>query len=158
MALAAYIYDLAGLYEDVRVKTDTFHTAQSLYSDTKAKVAEGALAELTRAEAQVAGAEQDLINSEGLYQEQEAIMKNILTRRVLQAQSLDVEMAKYEAGVSTASLVIQYQSYLAQARATELIARGNDFKARAALDRALGRSLEHHNITFEEAYRGQVGY
>ena len=76
--------------------------------------------------------------------------------RALQAQSLDVEQARYEAGVSTASLVIQYESYLAQARATELVARGNYFKTRAALDRALGTSLQVNDITFDEAYRGQV--
>jgi outer membrane protein TolC len=345
-------FDLAGLYEDVHVKRDTLRTAQSLYSDTKAKVEEGTLAdvELTRAEAEVAGAEQDVINSEGLYEEQEAVMKNVLTRRsldpaiqsahfvptdvlavpptedipaiadvipklanrpdlqqasielansriaiegarnallpqlnlvgtiqnsglsgqpnslenmsgstgsgptmttsgpsaapdpsmiggagntteqilthkyptyeiglnltfpirnrvaqadmerdllslrsyqvrfqqlqnqaqleaedavialrrsraaydaafrtrVLQAQSLDVERAKYDVGVSTASLVIQYQSYLAQAQSTELVAKGNYFKARAALERALGTSLEAQNITFEEAYNGRV--
>jgi outer membrane protein len=345
-------FDLAGLYEDVHVKRDTLRTAQSLYSDTKAKVEEGTLAdvELTRAEAEVAGAEQDVINSEGLYEEQEAVMKNVLTRRsldpaiqsahfvptdvlavpptedipaiadvipklanrpdlqqasielansriaiegtrnallpqlnlvgtiqnsglsgqpnslenmsgstgsgptmttsgpsaapdpsmiggagntteqilthkyptyeiglnltfpirnrvaqadmerdllslrsyqvrfqqlqnqaqleaedavialrrsraaydaafrtrVLQAQSLDVERAKYDVGVSTASLVIQYQSYLAQAQSTELVAKGNYFKARAALERALGTSLESQNITFEEAYNGRV--
>jgi outer membrane protein TolC len=76
--------------------------------------------------------------------------------RVLQAQSLDVERAKYDVGVSTASLVIQYQSYLAQAQSTELVAKGNYFKARAALERALGTSLEAQNITFEEAYNGRV--
>ena len=342
-------YDLACLYEDVRVKRDTLRSAQSLYSDTKAKVEEGALAdvELTRSEAQVSGAEQDLINSEGLFQEQEAVMKSILARRgsrepaiqsthiiptdvltvpkeedipkiadlipaldnrpdvqqaaleltntelslketrnsllpeldlvgavqnnglsgqanslqsttgassggtanpsapsdssmiggagntleqtlahryptyeigiqlnlpvrnrvaqadlvrdelslrayqtrylqlqnqaqlevedaiislrrsrasydaavrtrTLQEQSLDVEMAKYSAGVSTASLVVQYQSYVAQARATELVAKGNYFKTRAALDRALGNFLEANHITFDEAYSGRV--
>ena len=341
-------FDLASLYEDVRVKRDTLRTAQSLYSDTMAKVEEGTLAdvELTRAEAQVAGAEQDVINSEGLFEEQEAILKNVLTRRgsldtairgahfvptdvlevppaddvteiadllpklahrpdleqatleltnshiamegtrnallpqlnlvgtvqnnglsgqpnslqnmggssmpasgaavppdssmvggagntveqilaqkyptyeiglqlnfplrnrvaqadmtrdelalrayqarflqlqnqaqleaedavialrrsragyqaayrtrVLQAQSLEVERAKYNVGVSTASLVIQYQSYLAQALSTELVAKGNYFKARAALERALGTSLESQNLTFEEVYGGHV--
>jgi outer membrane protein len=341
-------FDLASLYEDVRVKRDTLRTAQSLYSDTKAKVEEGTLAdvELTRAEAQVAGAEQDVINSEGLFEEQEAVLKNVLTRRgsldpavrgahfvptdtlevpsaedvpeiadllpklahrpdleqaslelanshiaiegtrnallpelnlvgtvqnnglsgqpnsmqnvsssstsnssagvtadssmvggagntveqilaqkyptyeiglqlnfpirnrvaqadmvrdelslhsyqakflqlqnqaqleaedavialrrsraayqaayrtrVLQAQSLEVERAKYEAGVSTASLVIQYQGYLAQALSTELVAKGNYFKARAAFERAVGTSLESQNLTFEEVYSGHV--
>jgi outer membrane protein len=74
--------------------------------------------------------------------------------RILQAQSLDVEQARFEAGISTAFFVIQYQSYLSQARSTEVVARGNYFKARAALDRALGTSLEVNRISFEQAYHG----
>jgi outer membrane protein TolC len=76
--------------------------------------------------------------------------------RILQAQSLEVERAKYEAGVSTASLVIQYQGYLAQALSTELVAKGNYFKARAAFERAVGTSLESQNLTFDEVYSGHV--
>lgn len=38
--------------------------------------------EQTRAEAQVAGAEQDLINSQGLVEQEEAILKRVLTRTV----------------------------------------------------------------------------
>lgn len=37
-------------------------------------------------------------------------------------------------------------SYVAQARSTEVVARGNYFKARAALDRSLGSSIEKYNI------------
>lgn len=345
-------YDLAGLYEDVRVKRQTLEAAKALYENTKARVEEGALAdvELTRAEAQVAAAEQDLINSQGLFDEQEMIVKRVLTRRIgseselatahviptevlalpaaddlpplpqlfasalaqrvdleqarlqivnsrialkgsrnallpeldlfatvqnsglagqqnsqqstttagspttpgtgltvspdasqtggygtflnqlatqryptyevgiqlnlplrnrvaqadltrdeislrayqtrllalqnqaemeaedavisvrrarasydaavrtriLQEQSLDVEKARFDAGVSTASNVILYQSYLAQAQSTEVVARGNYFKARAALDRALGASLDVHHIAIDEAYKGIV--
>ena len=44
---------------------------------------EGTLAqvELTRANAQVFSTRQDLINARGLREEQEAILKNVLTRR-----------------------------------------------------------------------------
>ena len=44
---------------------------------------EGTLAqvELTRANAQVFSTQQDLINARGLREEQEAILKNVLTRR-----------------------------------------------------------------------------
>jgi len=38
-----------------------------------------------------------------------------------------------------AFMVILYQSYVAQDRSTEVVARGNYFKAQAALDRSLGR-------------------
>jgi outer membrane protein len=76
--------------------------------------------------------------------------------RTLQQESLDVERARLEAGISTPFFVIQYQSYLAQARSTEVVARGNYFKAKAALDRVLGTSLETNGIGFDEALKGHI--
>jgi outer membrane protein len=75
--------DLVALYEDVKVKEETLASAEKLYSDTKAEVDEGTQApvELTRANAQVFGIRQDLIDSRGLLEEQEAIVKNVITRR-----------------------------------------------------------------------------
>jgi outer membrane protein len=75
--------DLVALYEDVKVKEQTLSSAEKLYSDTKAQVEEGTQApiELTRANAQVFSVRQDLINSRGLLEEQEAIVKNVITRR-----------------------------------------------------------------------------
>jgi outer membrane protein len=75
--------DLVSLGDDVKVKQDTLAFSQKLYDDTNAQVQEGTQAplELTRARAQVAGSRQDLINSQGLLEEQEAIMKNVLTKR-----------------------------------------------------------------------------
>ncbi len=75
--------DLVALYEDVKVKEETLAAAQKLYSDTKAQVDEGTQAqiELTRANAQVFSIRQDLINSRGLLEEQEAVVKNVITRR-----------------------------------------------------------------------------
>lgn len=75
--------DLVALNEDVKVKQETLAFAQKLYDDTKAQVDEGTQApvELTRARAQVSGSRHDLINSQGLLDEQEAILKNVLTRR-----------------------------------------------------------------------------
>jgi len=75
--------DLVALYEDVKVKEETLASAQKLYSDTKAEVDEGTQApvELTRANAQVFTIRQDLIDSRGLLEEQEAIVKNVITRR-----------------------------------------------------------------------------
>ena len=77
--------DLVALYEDVRVKEGTLRSAEQLYSDTQARVEEGTQApvELTRANAQVFSVRQDLINSRGLLEEQEAIVKNVITRRTL---------------------------------------------------------------------------
>ncbi len=76
--------------------------------------------------------------------------------RKLQEQSLQIEMEKYANGVSTNFLVMQYQSFLAQARSTEVAAKSAYIKARTALERALGKTLENHNISLEEVFRGQV--
>ncbi len=74
--------------------------------------------------------------------------------RKLQEQSLEIENEKFENGLSTTFLVLQYQSYVAQARSTEVAARGAYVKARTALERATGRTLDIHNISFEEAQTG----
>ena len=75
--------DLVALSEDVKVKQETVTLAEKLFDDTKAQVDEGTLApvEMTRAKAQVSASRQDLINSSGLLEEQEAILKTVLTRR-----------------------------------------------------------------------------
>jgi outer membrane protein TolC len=75
-------YDLVTLNEDYRVKQQTLATAQRLYTDNQSKVDQGTLApiELTRAQAQVAAARQDSINSEGFLRQQELILKNYLSR------------------------------------------------------------------------------
>jgi outer membrane protein TolC len=82
--------DLVALYEDVKVEEETLASAEKLYSDTKARVDEGTQApiELTRANAQVFGIRQDVINARGLLEEQEAIVKNVITRR----SSADVDI------------------------------------------------------------------
>jgi outer membrane protein TolC len=76
--------------------------------------------------------------------------------RQLQQESLDVEKARYEAGVDTAFFVIQYQAYLSQAESTEVVAKGDYFKALAGLNLATGTLLEKNNISIDEAYRGKV--
>jgi outer membrane protein TolC len=74
--------DFAALCEDEKVKRETLDLATKLFSDVKAQMDEGTLApvELTRANAQVFSARQDLINATGLRDEEEAILKNVLTR------------------------------------------------------------------------------
>jgi len=76
--------------------------------------------------------------------------------RKLQEQSLEIENEKFANGLSTNFLILQYQSYVAQARSTEVAARGAFVKARTALERATGRTLDIHNITLEEAQSGAV--
>ena len=75
--------DFVALSEDERVKEETVALAEKLLADTTAQVEEGTLAqvEMTRANAQVFSARQSLINARGLREEQEAILKNVLTRR-----------------------------------------------------------------------------
>lgn len=76
--------------------------------------------------------------------------------RVFREQSLDAEQKKYASGLSTTFLVSQYQSFVAQARSTEVAARGAYAKARVALQRALGLTLDENGISVEEAYKGQM--
>ena len=76
--------------------------------------------------------------------------------RILQEQSVSVEQQKFDVGVSTNYMVIQFQTFLAQARSTELAAKGAYAKARIALERALGRTLDVNHVSLTEAYRGQV--
>ncbi len=74
--------DLVSLIEDSKVKRETLVTAERLLEDNRNKVDQGTLApiEATRAEAQVAAARQDLINSQGYVRQQELILKNVLSR------------------------------------------------------------------------------
>ena len=74
--------DFVALFEDEKVKQETVTAAEKLLHDTQAQVDEGTLAqvELTRANAQVFSTRQDLINARGLREEQEAILKNVVTR------------------------------------------------------------------------------
>jgi outer membrane protein len=104
--------DLVALYEDVKVKEETLASAEKLYTDTKSEVDEGTQApvELTRANAQVFSIRQDLIDSRGLLEEQEAIVKNIITRRtdndpeVLNARIIPTDSIEVPAGDETRSL------------------------------------------------------
>jgi hypothetical protein len=45
---------------------------------------------------------------------------------------------------------------VAQSRSTEVAARGAYVKARTALERAIGKTLENHNITIDEVHSGSV--
>ena len=75
--------DLVSLMEDVKVKQETLALAQRLYEDNHVQVDQGTLApvELTRAQAGIAAARQDLVNSQGYELQQELILKTVLTRR-----------------------------------------------------------------------------
>src|SRR6266478_1326546 len=74
--------DLVALNEDVRVKAEAVSLAEKLFTDTKSQVDEGTLApvEMTRANAALFSGRQELINAHGLLEEQEAILKSVLTK------------------------------------------------------------------------------
>ena len=76
--------------------------------------------------------------------------------RKLQEQSLQIELEKFENGLSTNFLVMQYQTYVAQARSTEVSARGVYIKARTALERATGQTLTNHHVVLDEVLRGHL--
>ena len=76
--------------------------------------------------------------------------------RKLQEQSLEIEQERFDVGLSTNFLVIQYQSYVSQARSSEVAARGAYAKARSQLDSVMGIILRTHNITLDEALKGQI--
>jgi outer membrane protein TolC len=76
--------------------------------------------------------------------------------RQTQEVLVDAERDKLSVGASTNFLVIQQESYLAQARSSEVAARSVWIKARIALDRALGNLLEKNGITYDESVLGQL--
>ena len=76
--------------------------------------------------------------------------------RQYQEQLVDAERDKLSVGASTNFLVIQQESYLAQARSTEVAARSVWIKARVALDRAIGDLLEKNGITYDESVIGSL--
>jgi len=75
--------------------------------------------------------------------------------QALQQESLEAEQAKFEVGASTSFFIIQYESYLAQARSTVVVAKGAYLKARAALERAVGSILDDHHVAIDQAMRGR---
>jgi outer membrane protein len=76
--------------------------------------------------------------------------------RQYQEQLVSAERDKLSVGASTNLLVIQQDTYLAQARSTEVAARSVWIKARTALDRAIGDLLEKNGIGYEPAVGGEL--
>jgi len=59
-------------------------------------------------------------------------------------------------GASTTFFIVQDESFLAQARSTEVVARSTYIKSKVALQRALGTLLEDSGIQLDEAIRAQL--
>jgi outer membrane protein TolC len=89
-------------------------------------------------------------------QQARAAYEAAVQSRVLQEQSVKVEQETFDVGLATNYQVIQYQTYLAQARSTEVAAKGAYVKAMIALDRATARTLEVNDVSIQEAQNGRV--
>ena len=74
----------------------------------------------------------------------------------LQEQSLAIEQDKFDVGLSTNFLVIQYQSFRAQARSTEVAALDAYAKAKVQFERTIGSTLAAHNVSIDDAMKGSV--
>jgi outer membrane protein len=83
-------WDLVAFDEDVRARKQQLAAAQQLFEDNKKQVEIGALAEIeiTRAEAQVYAAQQDLVIAQTNRMQQETVLKNALTRDGIAAAGL----------------------------------------------------------------------
>ena len=80
-------FDLVSLGENVGVKQESLRAAKQLEDDDASQVELGTLApiELTRAHALVSSSQFDLTQAQGLYQTQEVILRNLITRPDQQA-------------------------------------------------------------------------
>jgi outer membrane protein TolC len=71
-------------------------------------------------------------------------------------ESLAIEQEKFDVGLSTNFLVIQYQSYVAQARSTEVAALDAYAKAKVQFERSVGLTLPNHDVSIDDAFKGSV--
>jgi outer membrane protein TolC len=76
--------------------------------------------------------------------------------RKLQQQTFDAEQKKYQLGASTVYQVILTQRDLILAQGAELRALANLLEAKAAYERAVGRTLEVNRVTIADAQHGEV--
>jgi outer membrane protein len=76
--------------------------------------------------------------------------------RDYQQQLLQADLDKLGVGATTNLTIVQDESYLAQASATEVAARSDWMKARIALDRSLGDLLDKNNISLDDVILGRV--
>jgi outer membrane protein len=74
--------------------------------------------------------------------------------RELAEQNLNAEQKKFQLGTSTIRFVLEEQRNLALADSNELQALVDFTKAKIDLDKAMGKTLEVHNIRIEETLRG----
>jgi outer membrane protein len=98
----------------------------------------------------------EVANAYVAMQQARASYEAAVQSRILQEQSVAVEQQTFDVGLATNYLVIQYQTFLAQARSTEVAAKGAYTKAKVALDRATASTLEVNQVSIQEAQNGRV--
>ena len=76
--------------------------------------------------------------------------------RKLFQETFDAEQKKYQLGASTVYTVILRQRDLVNAQGAELRALANLLEAKAAYERAVGRTLEVNRVTIADAQHGEV--
>ena len=163
--------DLVSLDADLKVKQETLATAQRLLEDNKNKVDQGTLApiEATRAEAQVASAQQDLINSEGYVRQQELILKTVLARnwgddplvhdaRIIPTDTLSLEPLPTQTPIQLVTQALanrpEYQSAKLQLTNTQISLKGTKNELRPE-DRS-GRHLPGCRTWREDTTRAPI--
>ncbi len=84
-------WDLVSFLDDVRIKEQALQSARKLFEDNKKASSIGTLSriEVTRAEAEVAAREEELLISQTNVAQQETILKNTLSRTGVASASLD---------------------------------------------------------------------
>ncbi|MBI3485232.1 MAG: TolC family protein, partial [Acidobacteria bacterium] len=87
-------WDLVFAREDVKVKKRSVELAEKLYNDNKRQVEIGTLApiEVVRAEAEVARTRQDLIVAQTFLLQQQTLLKNAVTKNVMDATVQTIEI------------------------------------------------------------------
>jgi outer membrane protein len=98
----------------------------------------------------------DIENSVVALQNAQAAYKAAIESRQYQEVLLSAELDKLSVGASTNFLIVQDEAYLAQARSTEVAARSDWMKARIALDRSLGDTLQKNGIITDDAVEGEM--
>ncbi len=111
-------WDLVAAREQVKVAEHALQLAEKLYRDNKRQVEIGTLApiEIVRAEAEVARTRQDLIVAQTALQQQQTLLKNSLSKTIMDPALAPVEIVPTDAPTVPPALeVIPYQDAVQQA-------------------------------------------
>ncbi len=111
-------WDLVTFREQVKVAEHALQLAEKLYQDNKRQVEIGTLApiEVVRAESEVARTRQDLIVAQTALQQQQTLLKNSLSKTIMDATLAEVEIVPTDApAIPRTPEVIPYQDAVQQA-------------------------------------------
>jgi outer membrane protein len=98
----------------------------------------------------------DVRNTYIALEQDRARVEAAIKARELQQQTFDAEQKKYQLGASTVYNVILTQRDLITAQGTELRALADLVEAKANYERAVGRTLEVHQVTIADAKSGEA--